>query len=323
VVPDAVLAGSGAAALKPRIGALPGDPVVAARKAVAAAEPVARYDVTVNAGERRFQTLLIGLEPGTVMHRFATTDGDQSLPAEGLLLGQGAQDTLGISTGDPVTVTIGETGDRFTEPVAGFVDEPMNPVAYLSLSHLQQVTASEATGVLLTLKPGAAEESVRERFTAIPDVAAYLSTTSLEAAMREAFTLYDALVGLMLAFAAVMAAALLYNAMWANVAERSVELGTLRAAGMSAGMLSRLVAVENLLLIVLGLPLSLVGGTLLADWYMSAYETQGYHWSLDMKASTPILVAGGVLIATVVAQLPALRMVRRLDLARIVGERSL
>jgi putative ABC transport system permease protein len=154
-------------------------------------------------------------------------------------------------------------------------------------------------------------------------VAAYLFTTSLEAAMREAFTLYDALVGLMLAFAAVMAAALLYNAMWANVAERSVELGTLRAAGMSAGMLSRLVAVENLLLVVLGLPLGLVGGTLLADWYMSAYETQGYQWSLDMKASTPVLMAGGVLIATVVAQLPALRMVRRLDLARIVGERSL
>ena len=76
-------------------------------------------------------------------------------------------------------------------------------------------------------------------------------------AIREAFGLYDTLVVLMLAFAALMAAALLFNAMLVNVAERAVELGTLQAAGMAPRMQSRLVATENLLLAVLGLPLGL------------------------------------------------------------------
>jgi putative ABC transport system permease protein len=157
----------------------------------------------------------------------------------------------------------------------------------------------------------------------MPGVVAYLSTATVATAMREAFTLYDALVGLMLAFAALMAAALLYNAMSANVAERSVELGTLRAAGMGTGMLGRLVATENLMLVTLGVPLGLGAGAVLADWFMSTYETQGYRWTLDMRAATPLLIAVGVLLAALVAQLPALRAIRRMDVARIVRERSL
>jgi putative ABC transport system permease protein len=47
----------------------------------------------------------------------------------------------------------------------------------------------------------------------------------------------DVLVAVMLVFAIVMAIALLYNAMSANLAERRVELGTLNAAGMSRGIL--------------------------------------------------------------------------------------
>jgi hypothetical protein len=56
---------------------------------------------------------------------------------------------------------------------------------------------------------------------------------------------------------------------------------------------------------------------------MSTYETQGYHWSLSMSSQTPLVVAAGVLLAAVLVQVPALRSMRRLDLARIVRERSL
>ena len=72
-----------------------------------------------------------------------------------------------------------------------------------------------------------------------------------------------AVVGVMLAFAVVMAAALLLNAMSANVAERSVELGTL------------------------------------------------------------VIIVRWVLAAALVAQLPVLRRLRNIDVARIVGERAL
>jgi putative ABC transport system permease protein len=176
---------------------------------------------------------------------------------------------------------------------------------------------------MLKLAPNASEHALSRSTTAIPGVVAYLSTASLHATVREAFSLYDALVGLMLLFGGLMAAALLYNAMSANVGERTGELGTLQAAGMDARMLGRLVAAENLLLVLVGLPLGLVAGGLLADWFMSRYETQGFHWHLDMQATTPLLVAAAVVAAALFAQAPAFRVIRRMDVAKVVRERSL
>jgi putative ABC transport system permease protein len=292
---------------------------------VAAAEPFRRYDVTLRGPRGSYQTLLTAVDRNTVMHRFVGTDGHTlRLPADGILLGVGTRGQLGAEVGDRVSVTVFPGGRRLTERVAGFVDEPLNPVAYIALDHLPRAVATAGTGgILVRLAPGQDTAGTARSLAALPGVLAYLSTSSAEQTIQEAFSLYSALVTLMLVFAAVMAAALLYNAMSANVAERGVELGTLQAAGMTQGMLGRLVAAENLLLAVLGIPLGLLAGTWAARWFMSSYETQGYRWTVTMQPTTPLVVALGVLLAAVAAQWPAFRTLRRMDLARIVRERSL
>ena len=153
--------------------------------------------------------------------------------------------------------------------------------------------------------------------------AAYFDNAALEATLRDAFSIMDVLVGVMLLFAIVMAVALLYNAMSANLAERSVELGTLHAAGMSRGVLGRLVAAENLLLTVTGIPIGLLAGIGLARWFMSNYENLGYRWELRMQTSTVVLVCAAVFAASVVAQWSTWRGLRRINVASIVRERSL
>jgi putative ABC transport system permease protein len=120
-----------------------------------------------------------------------------------------------------------------------------------------------------------------------------------------------------------MAAALLFNAMSANVAERSVELGTLHAAGLARRTLGRLVAADNLLLTAIGIPIGLVAGTVLGRWFMANYETEGYRWTLRMQPATYIVVVLGAVAAALMAQLPVGRRLRHLDVARIVRERAL
>jgi putative ABC transport system permease protein len=111
--------------------------------------------------------------------------------------------------------------------------------------------------------------------------------------------------------------------MSANVAERATELGTLRAAGLSRGILARLVGVENLLLTLIGVPVGLAAGTFVARWVMSSYQIEGYRWTLRMQTSTLLVVAVGVIAASVLSQVPVVRGLHRIDLARIVRERSL
>ncbi|EUA05862.1 ftsX-like permease family protein [Mycobacterium kansasii 732] len=159
--------------------------------------------------------------------------------------------------------------------------------------------------------------------TTLPGVVAYVPTDSISATVRTSFSLYNVLVALTLLSAGVMAAALLYNAMSANVSERTGELSTLQAAGMGARLLGRLVAAENMTLAAIGLPAGLIVGTGLAEWFLSTYVTQGYRWHLMMHTTTPFLVTVGVLSAALLTMIPTFRVIRRMDVAKVVRERTL
>ena len=294
--------------------------VLRADPEVAGVEPFTRLDVTAQVGNNRFDTLLIVLPQATTMHRFTSSESGRSLPDDGVLLGEGLRDLLSVTVGDQIAINDARQGIRLEQRVSSFVDEPTSPVIYVAA---EQLPALAPSGIMLKLAPGVDGEAKRMAVTRLPGVSAYLSTESLSTTVRKAFNFYNVLVALALLFAGVMAAALLYNTMSANVSDRTGELGTLQAAGMGAGLLGRLVATENLMLVAVGLPAGLIAGTLLADLFMSSYVTQGYRWHLEMQASTPLVVAMGILAAALLAQIPAFRVIRRLDLAKVVRERSL
>jgi hypothetical protein len=56
---------------------------------------------------------------------------------------------------------------------------------------------------------------------------------------------------------------------------------------------------------------------------MANYETEGYRWALRMQPASLVIAVCGVLAAALVAQLPVLRGLRHIDVARIVRERAL
>jgi putative ABC transport system permease protein len=287
---------------------------------VAAAETFTRLDVTVQSRNTDYATLLIGLPPTTQMHRFTSSRSGGGLPRDGVLLGEGLRTILGVAVGDQVAITNAQHGIRLQQPVAGFVDEPTSPAVYISAEQLSAVAPS---GVMLKLAPGVDAEAKRQAVTTVPRVIAYLSTESIAAAVRKAYSLYDVMVLLTLLSAGVMAAALLYNTMSANVSERTGELSTLQAAGMGARLLGRLVSTENMTLAVIGLPGGLIAGALLAEWFLSTYITEGYRWHLVMHPATPVVVAVAILVGGLLAQIPTFRAIGRIDLTKVLRERSL
>lgn len=289
---------------------------------VAAAEPFARQDVTITAAGRSHATLLYSYAPDTTMHGFP--DG---LPGTGILLPATLRDTMRLHTGDTVTVALATGGTRRVT-VAGFIDEPMGALAYTSLRQLAAWTGGRtpeaaATAVAVRLNAGADRSAVVARYTGLPTVAAILDVRALQRSLTDAFSLYNTLVIVMGLIGAAMAAALLYTTASANITERYVELGSLRAAGMGAGMLARLTAVENLLLTLAALVPGLLAGWLLARAFMAAYTNDQMRLSLQLRPGTLPMVAALVLVTTGLAQLPALRGIRRTDIARVVRERSI
>ncbi len=301
---------------------------LAAVPGVQAAEPVAHLAVLLSANGADYATTLEGFEPNTSMHAFLGSGSHtMALPSNGLLVAVALKDRLHLSVGDTIMVDLIQTGQQVTDTVAGFVDEPLGSLAYASQPHLRQLlgdapVASALTSVQLRFTASSDPAAVRDRLAKLPGVLAVTNTRALADLANQFMGLFYAFIGVMLVFGGLMAFALLFVTISANVTERSSELATIRAVGMPVSSLGRLITGENLLLTLIGIVPGLVFGYLVAAVFMSTFSSDLFSFDLSMRWTTFLGTSVAIVVATLLSQWPALRAVRHLDIARVVRERA-
>ena len=281
-------------------------------------EPVAAAGVVVSAGDHRYATELMAFDSGTRMHDFGT-----GLPDAGLVAGRSLGALLDIDVGDTVTITRTDRLASLELSVVEFVDEPLGTMVYAEARTVESLTASSpTTSVLVSFADGADREVMRRRIAALPGVVAYVDSRSLYDTAQSLLSLFYAFVGVMLAFGALMAFALLFNTTTVNTSERSPELAAMNVNGASTGQLAKLVAGENLLLTALSIIPGLAIGYWVSAVCMNSFTSDLFDFGLQIRARTLILSAVAVLVVSALAQWPASHTIASLDVARVVRERS-
>ncbi len=292
---------------------------------VVSAEPVIEVPISITAGTRSYASLLVALPAGTQMHRFRGVDGAWTdLPADGLLVGKALGPTLGVGPGDGVDVSIGPLGTPTRVRVAGFVDEPLGTIAYMSRDGLAAALGSPvpATSAFIRFEQDAVGAEVRHAITELPTVAAFDDAQAMYETMQDYMGLFYLFVAVMLLFGSAMAFAVIFNTMSANIAERSREAATLLAVGAGQRAIGRLVAAENLLVTVAAIPLGLGVGYLAAREAMASFGSDLFSFDLTIQIQTYVWAGGAMLLVALLSQWPGLRAMRRLAIAQIIKERA-
>jgi putative ABC transport system permease protein len=293
---------------------------------VAEAEAGVDVPVTLRAGGRSYQTALKGFNRDTTMHGFrAAGGGTAELPAEGLLAGQALGSKLGVATGDEIEVSAPGTGASARAPLAGFLEEPLGTYVYASLGRIRKLAgplAGLGNVAYVRYAPGAGREAMRRKLSELPGVVAFSDSRALRDTVDEYLGLFYAFVGIMLLFGAAMAFALLYNSIQANLAERAVEVATLRAAGIRFRSLSRMITAENVLVTAIGIVPGLLVGVEVSRLFLASFSSDAFSFELQIRASTLILSAVAILAVSLLSERPGLRAVKRLDIAQVVRERA-
>jgi putative ABC transport system permease protein len=301
---------------------------ILAAPGVARAEPGLTVPAAIVHGDRRYATSVVGFEPGTTMHGFRAPGGDLvELPAEGLMLGTAMRDLLDVGVGDMVTVVATDGGGRADLTVAGFVDEPFGTYAYASLASVAPLAGQPASDPMVATgyvqyEAGADPAAVAAGLSALPEVAAVVDTRALYAMAQDLMGLFYAFVGLALVFGGVIAFAVVFTTMNANIAERTPELAALRTLGMSRRSVSWLVTAENMALTTIGLVPGLVVGYAAAAVFMASFSSDLFQFGLEVRPTTFVLTAAVILVVGLASQVPALRGIARIDLAKVVRERA-
>jgi putative ABC transport system permease protein len=291
---------------------------------VASVEPSAQIPASVTSGSNVLSTAVIVLPSDTTMHGFFDAHHEPvTFDRNGALVSQGVLDSTGVTVGGDLTVTVAGVG-AIDVPVKGAVDEPLGSFVYLTFDEAERLAGTPVppTAALIAYDDSADASSIRQAILEVPDVAAFEDTQSLYETMRGFMGLFYAFVGVMLAFGAAMAFALIFNAMTVNIAERTREVGTLMAVGVDRSTISRLITVENLAVVAIGVPIGLVGGYVVSAAALSSFESDMFRMTLDMRPSTLVLSALAMVVVALVSQRPGLTAIRRMDLTRIIKDRS-
>lgn len=290
---------------------------------VEASWPLLQLPYRVLSSGKSKTTLILGLPEGGSPYRLYTPQGDLTVPSkEGILLTRVLQEDLGVQVGDMVTLqpVIGVVGATQMR-VAGIVEQPVGGMAFLPLKQAQELVRQPgvASALMLSLED-TSDVQLRKRLYDLPQTATVSFMAEQRQFVDDLMALMWGFIGVMLVFGMALAAAIVFNTVVVNTTERRREIATMRTIGVGQGRIFLMATIENLILglagIVMGMPL----GYVLAVDFIKAYEGDLMSISVVLLPRTFVLAAAGILLALLLSQIPALRLIQRFNLAAEVKD---
>ncbi len=237
-----------------------------------------------------------------------------------------------LKLGDELRV-IAATGDHSARisGIATFqVTNPGAAVVYLDTATAQRVLLGRTgafTDVSVTAADGVSDKQLKKNVATALGAHTYTYQTQAEnadASRKQMGSFLDVIKYAMLGFAAIavlVGVFLIVNTFSMLVAQRTREIGLLRAIGASRRQVNRSVLIEAVLLGTVGSVLGVGAGVGLAVGLMKAMGAAGMNLStseLTIKATTPVIgLMLGVLVTVLAAYLPARRAGRVTPMAAL------
>ncbi len=202
------------------------------------------------------------------------------------------------------------------------MDEPLGTALYATNATAGSITNFGPSGYLLRFGNGVDRDRVRTAATGLSGVVAYNDTHAVENQLKGFLVIFWVFAGATLVLGALLAFTVIYVTMTINLAERTGELATLRATGAPIRRLTATVAIENIAVTLLAVPIGLAAGVGAGWLFLRSFNNDLFSLHLSVGSTVLVLAAIVVTAAAAVSQLPAARLIKRVDVARVVRERS-
>lgn len=299
---------------------------LAALPGVLRVEPFRNAAVKLKFLHRSKKTVIMGLGASQEL-RLILDEAERpvALPEQGIVLSKALADLLGAAGGDVLTVEFLEGRRQTVEvPVARIVDEPIGTVSYMDITALSKLMASSVTisGAFMAVDPQrqAALNRMLKTIPAISSVSFREATLrSFLASIAENLTINTVV---MVAFAAVIAAGIVYNSARIALSEHAIELASLRILGFGKREVGVLLLGEQALLILAAIPLGWLAGYGLSALLAHLLSQELFRIPLVVSVRTFAISAGAVLAAAAVSGFLVWRKVKSLDLIEVLKTRE-
>jgi putative ABC transport system permease protein len=232
---------------------------------------------------------------------------------------------LGVTAGGTVRVEVLE-GARpaFDVPVAALVDDSMGVQAYMALDALHTLLREGRTvsAAALMIDPRALGR-LNLTLKALPAVAGVAVREATLRNFRQTMAEHmNLIIAFNVAFAAIIAFGVVYNAARVSLSERSRELASLRVLGFTRDEIGRILRLELAMLTVMSLPVGAVVGYGLGLFIMTIFNNEVYRLPFAITAQSIAWSWITVVSAAALSAVAVRRRLDRLDLVAVLKSRE-
>ena len=268
-------------------------------------------------GEKKLVSLLCMNTAGS-LHRFNFESGRAIENEQELLVDITIARSIGVEVNSKLNLTLGNSTIEFT--LVGIVSSPLN-VFYIDFSEAMDYLSKEMiSGAFVRISEGSDSDVVAEEVFALDDVENSMTQSQASSGVLSESQGTAIAIG-MAGMAMALLLAVVWNIVSISTSEKTPELAQLEALGWPRNSLTRLLFVEVLIVSIFGIVLAVPIGlffTSLLDGFMKTY-IPFYTPAFDLVM---FLGVGLLTIFTaIIASIPAVRKLRRIDIDRVIRER--
>jgi putative ABC transport system permease protein len=296
---------------------------IARIEGVESVEPTVSDQVKFRWNGSSMDTVMMGIEPESVMRYFYTPDGTEVKVANRhVLLNQWFHLNKGVDVGD--TITLETSYRKKTFIVSPFIQEPLGNIAYIDRAEGRELMGYGQTSrgsYYVKILPGHYLQ-VRKALEKTDGLATVIDLRQIKSEVKGYMNLLYMIVYVMLIFALIMAFTLTFNTITINILEREKEIATIRTIGTESWKISAMSTLENVIYGLLAIIPGCILGVLVGRYAMGLQNSEYMTLTLVVYPSSYLLVAFGIIVILLICQVPSLQYVKRVELAEATKERG-
>lgn len=203
--------------------------------------------------------------------------------------------------------------------VEGFVNDPFGYSAFLPLDKTQRIfgLGDEVTALMISLSDNRNEDveiSLYERYP----VWNVESGIAIRQDVTNMLGLFYGFLGAIASFGIIMAFTIVFNTVTASVLERN-RVATMRTLGIGSRKIAGIITIENLILSIVGLILGIPIADL-ARYFIGLWDSELISMDFVVYPYTYLFIISGILAIALFSEIPSIRHIYRLNLAKITKE---
>jgi putative ABC transport system permease protein len=164
---------------------------------------------------------------------------------------------------------------------------------------------------------------VRDRLAEIPGIVAVENYEAFVTDLRNYVQYWISMSFMFGAFGLLLTLAVILNTVSATLHEQRSELAILRSLGISRREIATVVLLELLIMAIIGIAIGVPLGARIGTMMVHYYDNDFYGMLEQLQPISAIVGISGLLIIVVLAAIPGLRSVQKMDLGQVSKSQSI